>query len=117
MGYWINNNYYDDYDNFDNLDELDNFNNGQRTGLELTTKSDMDELIRLSVIWSHSEKLIAQLFESSFCVLVVSENLKTKKRTKTENNGAISLKGNKNNGAAARECIFCDLKNLSSFFP
>ena len=68
------------------------------------------ELIRLSVIWSHSEKLIVQLFESSFLVLVVSENLKTKKTTKAENNGAISLNGNNNNGAAARNAFSAILK-------
>jgi hypothetical protein len=41
---------------------------------------------------------------------VVSENLKTKKTTKAENNGAISLNGNNNNGAAARNAFSAILK-------
>jgi len=44
---------------------------------------------------------------------VVSEKLKTKRKTKAENNGAISLKGNNNNASAALRSLTA-LKKLQN---
>lgn len=44
---------------------------------------------------------------------MVSEKLKTKRKTKAENNGAISLKGNNNNASAALRTLTA-LKKLQN---
>jgi len=48
---------------------------------------------------------------------VVSEKLKTKRKTKAENNGAISLKGNNNNASAALRTLTALKKIAKSFLP